>query len=425
MPMSSARHVGALIVLCALGASAPAQVTTNSLSSAIAAELAAEPGNSWGVLVQNDTGTITYYSTNASTLFRPASNTKLFTTAGAFGLLGPTHIWNSQQLQFACEPINTDSDNALADSLLTHVGSVMSGSATYTAGGIDVIDWCSSVGINMTGAVMQDGSGLDYDNRFSPVQTISLLRYMYATYPTWDDTLSVACVNGTLGGRFCGTTLSGRVVAKTGTLPNGLTVALSGFINHPTDGRRYLFSMYANNATDVTGTRAAMDLAVREMAIAGIPNDGPGTFVVVENGGAGYAESGTWTTSSSFGYHGADSRFATVGTGATATFTPNLPLQGEYDVYAWYVSGTNRNASTTYNVNHAIGMQTYSVNQTANGGRWNLLGRHPFRAGASGNVVMQSTGADATKVVIADAVQWIYRGPTSAIPVASDTVFVR
>lgn len=423
MPRLSARLVGALGLACCL-ATATAQVTTNSLSAAINAQLAAEPGNTWGVLVQNDTGTITYIARSPTTLFRPASNTKMFTTAGAFGLLGPTHIWNGQQLQYACEPINTNSDNALADSLLTYVGQVKAGSATYSAGAAQVLAWCSGIGLNMTGAVMQDGSGLDYDNRFSPVQTVSLVRYMFHNYPTWDDTLSVACVNGTLAGRFCGTPLSARLYGKTGTLPNGLTVALSGYFVNPTDSRRYYFSMYANTATDVAGTRAAMDAALQEMDGSGIPNDGPGTFVVVENGGAGYAESGTWTTSSSFGYHGSDSRFATTLSGATATFTPTLPLQGEYDVYAWYVSGTNRNASTTYAVNHAIGTQAYVVDQTANGGRWNLLGRHPFRAGSSGNVVMQATG-ESSKVVIADAVQFIYRGTTNAIPPVSNTLFVR
>lgn len=423
MPCRHARLVGALLALSVV-CPAGAQTTTNALSSSINSILNGQAGNNWGVLIQNDTGSITYCSRSATTLFRPASNTKIFTTSGAFGLLGPTHIWNGQQLQFACEPINTNSDNGLADSLLTHVGLVESGSATYSAGAADVLAWCSTTGIDMTGAVMQDGSGLDYDNRFSPLQTLSMIRYMYHNYPTWDDTLSVACVNGTLGGRFCSTPLSGLLYGKTGTLPNGLTVALSGYFINPSDARRYYFSMYANNATDVTATRNAMDAAVAVMATSGVPNDGPGTFRVVENGGAGYAESGTWSTSGSFGYHGADSRFANTLSGATATFTPTLPAQGEYDVYAWYVSGTNRNATATFTINHAIGSVDAPVNMTSNGGRWNLLGRYPFRAGDGGNVVLQSTG-ESGKVVIADAVQFIYRTATTQIPPTSATMYVR
>lgn len=46
------------------------------------------PANSWTALVENDDGSTVYYQRNPTNGLAPASNTKLFTTAAAFGLLG-------------------------------------------------------------------------------------------------------------------------------------------------------------------------------------------------------------------------------------------------------------------------------------------------------------------------------------------------
>src|SRR5947207_994390 len=52
--------------------------------------------NSWTILVQNDVGTVTYYDRNQTLRQIPASNTKLFTMAAAFGLLGTNHYFESR-----------------------------------------------------------------------------------------------------------------------------------------------------------------------------------------------------------------------------------------------------------------------------------------------------------------------------------------
>src|SRR5690606_32201122 len=105
-------------------------------------------------------------------------------------------------------------------------------------------------GITSTsGMNMDDGSGLDYDNRFNCEQTIDVVRWMTNnyTYSQWASHLAVSCTSGTLGSRLCGTGKTGRVHAKTGTLTNGGTLALSGYIDNQYDGKRYFFSIYANN----------------------------------------------------------------------------------------------------------------------------------------------------------------------------------
>jgi D-alanyl-D-alanine carboxypeptidase len=58
--------------------------------------LSALPGNTWSALVENDSGTATYYERNPDTGLAPASNTKLFTTAAAFGLLGTNYTFETR-----------------------------------------------------------------------------------------------------------------------------------------------------------------------------------------------------------------------------------------------------------------------------------------------------------------------------------------
>lgn len=363
--------------------------------------------NTWTIHIQNMSGTLTYYSRNHTTALRPASNTKLFTSAGAFGLLGTGYIFQGQTIQNFCTTMNKDSNNTMADDLLKEIGRVKKGSATFSAGASAVFEWCTNVGINMSGARMDDGSGLDYDNRFSAKQCTDLLRYMWKNYSSYDNTLAIGCVDGTLSNRFCGTVGSGNVYAKTGTLVNGKTIALSGYMKNPNDGKVYLFSFIANNTDDQPATRDAIDDSVVVMGSSGIPNDLAGT--TIDNGNSGYSEAGSWTTSGVAGYYGTQGRYAATGDGSvTATWNPNLSKAGTYEVFAWWVDGSNRANNATYQISHAKGTSTKAVNQMANGGKWNSLGTFSFDGGTAGKVVL-SNKAEASKYVIADAICFVFR----------------
>lgn len=392
-------------------------VTAGEIQSQIDAILtrSAVRNNTWTMLIENQSGSSIYYSRNPDTPLIPASNTKLYTSSAAYELLGYNHIWpyTGQSILSSLYPINKNSDNEDADELLRYLGQQRRGSATFSAGSAEVLAWCNSIGLNMTGASMNDGSGLSYSNRFSSRQTLNLIRYMLETYTAWDDTLSIGCVDGTIGGRFCGTSLSGRIHAKTGSLSP--VIALSGFINHPTDGKTYLFSFIANNVSDQTSTRQAMDDAILVMAQSGIPELGNGLpAVIVDNSDAGYAETGGWTTSTSAGSYGTNARFAGTGTAAaTATWVANLDRTGKWEAYAWWVAGSNRAIDAPFTIEHAFGSETVRMNQTVGNATWNSLGTFVFDAG---NVsVTVSNNAEAGKVVMADAIQFIYRGDAEYI----------
>ena len=53
-------------------------------------------GNSWTILIENKDGSVIYYQRNPTTGLAPASNTKLFTSSAAFGLLGTNYAFQSR-----------------------------------------------------------------------------------------------------------------------------------------------------------------------------------------------------------------------------------------------------------------------------------------------------------------------------------------
>src|SRR5215475_9622816 len=67
----------------------PDQIDTILARSAVAA-------NSWTVLVENRDGSVIYYQRNPTTGLAPASNTKIFTSSAAFGLLGTNYIFQTR-----------------------------------------------------------------------------------------------------------------------------------------------------------------------------------------------------------------------------------------------------------------------------------------------------------------------------------------
>jgi D-alanyl-D-alanine carboxypeptidase/D-alanyl-D-alanine-endopeptidase (penicillin-binding protein 4) len=110
-----------------------------------------------------------------------------------------------------------------------------------------------------------DGSGMSTYNRVAPRGMAVFLGWI-AAQPwgaAWRSTLPVGGVDGTLAKRFKGTSLQGRIFAKTGTL--NATNALSGYMI-AASGRTLIFSAYANDVPeDVTATKM-MDEALALIA---------------------------------------------------------------------------------------------------------------------------------------------------------------
>ncbi len=102
-------------------------------------------------------------------------------------------------------------------------------------------------------------------------------------------------------------------------------------------------------------------------------------------------------------------------------WTPNLPVAGTYDVYAYYQMGTNRNTAAPYKVFYDGGYVDSPQNQystLSNVGGWFLLARDlPFAVGSGGYVELTSLSLDGRNVS-ADACKWVLKVPVySTAPV--------
>lgn len=237
-------------------------------------------GNSW----MHDPQKQPEYNRQAAVAFRQAlsaSGIQVSTNAamGKAGFSAPGRLYYTHQssdmlfegiplnLQTACIPLVKNSENVMADGLLRHVGYRTRGDDSYQAGAMAVGAWLSGAAkVNTNGLSMKDGSGLSRENACSAAQLIPLLRYMMGNYPAFARALPIACTDGTLAQRFCGTAAAGKVHAKTGTLR--VCAALSGYVEDAHSAPRYLFSFIANNrgAIDQTRTRQIIDEAVTELA---------------------------------------------------------------------------------------------------------------------------------------------------------------
>lgn len=173
----------------------------------------------------------------------------------------------------------------------------------------------------------------------------------------------------------------------------------------------YLVPMLLN-----TGARVQ---SVREI-------DAQTNMVIVDNGDGSprYVESGSWLASTANGFaqktgaswngrvnpfgNASATRYASVTNGsptATATYTPNIPAAGYYNVYISYSSGSNRTTQAHWQVHHSGGVTDFRINQRRDGATWVLLGNFYFEAGTAGKVVVLNDAPDGS-VVTCDAVRF-------------------
>ncbi|MCP4629394.1 MAG: hypothetical protein GY850_38700 [bacterium] len=126
---------------------------------------------------------------------------------------------------------------------------------------------------------------------------------------------------------------------------------------------------------------------------------------LVDNQDTGYSTTGSWQESSASDEYEGSSHY-TSQEGATATWRPNLPASGTYNVYAWWCYWGSRDTNALYTVNYAGGSDPIRINQQQDAGQWILLGPYNFDAGTSGTVTVtrdsQSTGSSTS----ADAVMF-------------------
>jgi hypothetical protein len=143
--------------------------------------------------------------------------------------------------------------------------------------------------------------------------------------------------------------------------------------------------------------------------------------ITLDNTNAEATYSGTWSTASSAGdKFKADYRFASSSATPTAiaTFRPNFPNAGLYDVFVWHSIGSNRATNAPWTISFFGGSTNILVNQQINGGGWQqIAAARPFAAGTNGFVLLNNQASNS--VVIADGVKFSFAGPLAPVLVSS------
>lgn len=147
---------------------------------------------------------------------------------------------SSQPLPAVIAEMLTNSDNNTAELMVKEIGYADSGVGTRQAGLDAMARTIQGWGVDTTGLVLADGSGLSLDNRMSCATMLGVLQHVGYESAVGQG-LAIAGETGTLSEIFADTPLAGRLRGKTGTLNNvpydqdpPAVKTLAGFV--PVDG---------------------------------------------------------------------------------------------------------------------------------------------------------------------------------------------
>lgn len=170
------------------------------------------------------------------------------------------HAHSSPPLSEIIKVVNKSSHNLYAETLLKTLGSEENGRGSVERGAEAERDIVFQMGLGEVD--LFDGSGLSRRNGVSPLQVVTLLRYMHQK-PYWGDfynSLAIGGVDGTLGGRLSQPDMHGRIYAKTGSI--GGVSALSGYVTAKS-GKMFAFSIMVNNTNRAKAARRVEDYICR------------------------------------------------------------------------------------------------------------------------------------------------------------------
>jgi hypothetical protein len=143
--------------------------------------------------------------------------------------------------------------------------------------------------------------------------------------------------------------------------------------------------------------------------------------VILDNTNARVSFTGSWTAgNSSPDKYQVDYQFVSSAAGvtATATYRPDFPNAGLYDVFIWYPQGANRVTNAPWKISFLGGTTNVAINQQVNGGAWlPVAAARPFSSGTNGYVQLANNAGPG--VVLADAVKFSFVGPLSPLDVSS------
>jgi D-alanyl-D-alanine carboxypeptidase/D-alanyl-D-alanine-endopeptidase (penicillin-binding protein 4) len=139
-----------------------------------------------------------------------------------------------------------------------------------------VLAWIAAQGVDATGIVIENGSGLSRNERISAAQVSALLKSSAAGswHPEFVSSLPIAAVDGTMKNRLKGTRAAGDARLKTGTLRD--VAALAGYVRD-VQGRTWIVTAFVNDPQADKG-RAVLDRLVLWVAEGGAAPHSPSSI---------------------------------------------------------------------------------------------------------------------------------------------------
>jgi uncharacterized protein (TIGR02597 family) len=192
----------------------------------------------------------------------------------------------------------------------------------------------------------------------------------------------------------------------------------------PGAGKRFM-----NWFGDASGTNNPLSVTMNaNKSISAVFSDAI-TDIIVDNADAAAAFTGSWTTSSATTpFYGSNYSFASTTTGsatATATYRPTIYAAGRYDVYVFFTSSGNRATNAPFTLQHNGVADSLTLDESVNGanvngGNWTLLAASKSFASGTNDYVYFANNAQASKVVMGDAIKWAYSAVQTAPVITND-----
>jgi N-acetylmuramoyl-L-alanine amidase len=138
-------------------------------------------------------------------------------------------------------------------------------------------------------------------------------------------------------------------------------------------------------------------------------------MVIVTPGGPGHSEKGEWDSVEVEGtWNNTPLRFIRAVSGpetASATYTPDIPEEGFYAVYAWFREHPKRRTATDarFVINHTGGTTVWQQDLNRDGHTWKYLGTYWFEKGVSdvrGSVVVANQSANGGEMIVAPTLRF-------------------
>ena len=165
------------------------------------------------------------------------------------------------------------SQNQIGEALLKTIGLERTGFGTADAGAEVVTGQLREWGVDSTGVVVYDGSGLSRHDLVSPETIVKILLAMQkdTTFNAFYESFPIAGVDGTIRSRMKGTPAENNLRGKTGTIE--FVRSLSGYVD-AADGALLAFSFLSNHFTTPVSEMTRVQDAVGAL-LAGLRRTSP------------------------------------------------------------------------------------------------------------------------------------------------------